>query len=174
MRISAEIVRVFAGFAGRLLLQPAGNAGILQVSETDGERLFAMDIRWPWKKRKTADVPDEMAAAAHAAQVAGVSAGQASGAGLLRERLRYTGKVQAVGFRFQAQMLAQKVGVTGWVKNLEDGDVLLEVEGTEAQLSAYKKGIEDLSQGRNTWIDARLASEREVPCVHDTKFRVQY
>lgn len=131
-----------------------------------------MGFVWPWKRRKKVNqVPDEMAAAAHAASLA---EGTDAEGPKRRLELRYSGKVQAVGFRFQAQMLVQSVGVTGWVKNLDDGDVLLEVEGTAAQLSAYKKGIEDLSQSRNTWIDARLVSEWEVPCVHDTKFRVQY
>lgn len=133
-----------------------------------------MDIRWPWKKKKTEAVPDEMAAAAHAAQVAGVSAGQASGAGLLRERLRYGGKVQAVGFRFQAQLLAQKVGVTGWVKNLAGGDVLLEVQGTEAQLQAFQRGIQDLSESGNTWIEAHLVERERRPVEQESTFRVLY
>ena len=133
-----------------------------------------MNIRWPWKKKKTEAVPDEMAAAAHAAQVAGASAGQEAGAELARERLRYSGKVQAVGFRFQTQMLAQKVGVTGWVKNLEDGDVLLEVQGTASQLEAFRRGIEDLSKSRNTWIEARLASREACAVRQESGFRVQY
>jgi acylphosphatase len=135
---------------------------------------LAINIRWPWKKKKTEAVPDEMAAAAHAAQVAGASAGQEAGAELARERLRYSGKVQAVGFRFQAQMLAQKVGVTGWVKNLEDGDVLLEVQGTASQLEAFRRGIEDLSKSRNTWIEARLASREACAVRQESGFRVQY
>ncbi|MGN0071860.1 MAG: acylphosphatase [Atopobiaceae bacterium] len=131
-----------------------------------------MGFVWPWKRhKKVNEVPDEMAAAEHAASLAD---GTDADGPKRRICLRYGGKVQAVGFRFQAQLLAQSVGVTGWVKNLDDGDVLLEVEGTEAQLSAYKKGIEDLSQSRNTWIEARLVSERDVPCVQERDFRVQY
>lgn len=131
-----------------------------------------MGFVWPWKRhKKVNEVPDEMAAAEHAASLA---EGTDAGGPKRRLELRYTGKVQAVGFRFQAQLLTQSVGVTGWVKNLDDRDVLLDVQGTDGQLRAYQKGIDDLSQSRNTWIDARLVSSQDVPCVQERDFRVQY
>ncbi len=41
------------------------------------------------------------------------------------------GKVQRVAYRFTAQQMAIKLGLTGYVKNLPSGDVFMEVEGTE-------------------------------------------
>ena len=133
-----------------------------------------MGFAWPWKRhKKMNEVPDELAAAEHAGAVAEKLAGSGTEP-LARLRLRYAGKVQAVGFRFQAQLLAQKVGVTGWVKNLEGGDVLLEILGTEAQLAAFQRGIEDLSQSGNTWIEARLAERERRPVEQESTFRVLY
>lgn len=40
-----------------------------------------------------------------------------------------SGRVQGVGFRFTTQMKAAEVGVTGWVKNLPNDTVEVEVEG---------------------------------------------
>jgi len=54
------------------------------------------------------------------------------------------GKVQGVGFRYTAQNLARTLGLTGYVKNLPNGDVYLEIEGsslaTEQMLSWCKSG----------------------------------
>jgi acylphosphatase len=44
-------------------------------------------------------------------------------------RVRVSGRVQGVAFRWEAQHAAQKLGVTGWVRNEPDGSVLAHVEG---------------------------------------------
>lgn len=41
------------------------------------------------------------------------------------------GRVQGVGFRFSAQQKAVEYNLTGYVRNLANGDVELEVEGGE-------------------------------------------
>lgn len=43
-----------------------------------------------------------------------------------------SGDVQGVGFRYTMQHVAQRAGVTGWVRNLRDGRVEAEVEGSDA------------------------------------------
>lgn len=45
-----------------------------------------------------------------------------------------TGKVQGVFFRKYTQAKAQELGLKGTVKNLPDGSVHIEAEGTEEQL----------------------------------------
>lgn len=42
-----------------------------------------------------------------------------------------TGRVQGVGFRMFVQQNALELGITGWVKNMEDGTVTMEVQGTQ-------------------------------------------
>ena len=43
--------------------------------------------------------------------------------------VRITGKVQGVGFRFSTVRQAHATGVTGWVRNLEDGAVETLLQG---------------------------------------------
>ncbi|MBR4360926.1 MAG: acylphosphatase [Clostridia bacterium] len=54
-----------------------------------------------------------------------------------RWRLRCFGRVQHVGFRYTAMYLANKLYLTGWVENREDGSVLLEAQGGTAQLRKF-------------------------------------
>lgn len=48
---------------------------------------------------------------------------------IVRKKLIFKGEVQFVGFRFQSKYLADTLGLTGYVENLPDGDVLMEVQG---------------------------------------------
>lgn len=53
----------------------------------------------------------------------------------IRQQLRFKGRVQGVGFRYTANQIAQKLGITGWVYNDYDGTVLMEAQGTKSQIS---------------------------------------
>ena len=61
-----------------------------------------------------------------------------------RVHLVVAGRVQGVGFRYYAHDEAIRIGVTGWVRNLRDGNVVLEAEGTELQL---REPIRSVSRG---------------------------
>lgn len=50
--------------------------------------------------------------------------------------LKVAGRVQGVGFRYSAQNEAVRLGISGIVKNMSDGSVYLEIEGTPAQVNA--------------------------------------
>lgn len=49
----------------------------------------------------------------------------------VRKHIFFYGRVQGVGFRYYAVQKANQLGLTGWVKNLYDGSVEMEVEGQE-------------------------------------------
>ena len=51
-----------------------------------------------------------------------------------RWRVRFYGKVQFVGFRYTARLLARELELSGWVSNLPDGSVLMEAQGDTARL----------------------------------------
>ena len=52
----------------------------------------------------------------------------------IRKHFYFSGRVQGVGFRFQACRLARSLGLTGYVQNLWDGRVELEAQGEESQV----------------------------------------
>lgn len=53
-----------------------------------------------------------------------------------RVRVRVTGIVQGVGYRYATARTAQHHGVTGWVRNRYDGSVEAELEGTDDAVAA--------------------------------------
>jgi acylphosphatase len=54
-------------------------------------------------------------------------------------RIRVSGRVQGVGFRWFVRQAAGEVGgLTGRVRNLEDGGVEVEVAGDGARLEAFR------------------------------------
>lgn len=55
--------------------------------------------------------------------------------GIIRKRMKIYGRVQGVGFRYRAEQAAGLLGVTGWVRNAEDGTVEMEVQGSEAAIN---------------------------------------
>lgn len=61
---------------------------------------------------------------------------------MIRKHLLFTGDVQGVGFRWQARRLAQDLELTGWVRNLWDERVEMEVQGEEAQIDRLILGLQ--------------------------------
>ena len=53
---------------------------------------------------------------------------------MVRWNMILTGRVQHVGLRFRAKMTAQQLGLTGWVRNLDDGNVELELQGAQEDI----------------------------------------
>lgn len=47
----------------------------------------------------------------------------------IRQKIIFTGRVQGVGFRYESFNAAKQLGLVGWVKNMKNGEVELEVEG---------------------------------------------
>ena len=54
-----------------------------------------------------------------------------------RVHLRITGHVQGVSYRANAQVLASRLGVRGWVRNLPNGDVESVAEASPEPLERY-------------------------------------
>jgi acylphosphatase len=56
----------------------------------------------------------------------------------------YEGHVQGVGFRWSVRDVAKGFDVTGWVRNLPDGRVELQVTGEENEVRAF---LDRVAQG---------------------------
>lgn len=61
----------------------------------------------------------------------------------IRLHLIFYGKIQGVGFRYRSTMLANELGLTGWVKNLEDGTVEMQVQGSTRVIDKLVEGLSD-------------------------------
>ena len=61
---------------------------------------------------------------------------------------RYEGRVQGVGFRYTTVSIAGRFRVTGFVRNMPDGDVEMVAEGTEGELTAFLAAIRSSHLGR--------------------------
>ena len=53
---------------------------------------------------------------------------------MIRYKINVKGKVQGVFYRASTQAKAKELGLSGWVKNHEDGSVLIEAEGEDQKL----------------------------------------
>ena len=63
------------------------------------------------------------------------------------ETVFFTGHVQGVGFRYTTMQIAREFEVAGFVRNLVDGRVQLEVEGTRADIDTFVAAIEERMHG---------------------------
>jgi acylphosphatase len=59
------------------------------------------------------------------------------------KRIIFEGRVQGVGFRYQTKQIAMGFEVTGWVRNMEDGRVEMEVMGPADEVEEFLAAIED-------------------------------
>jgi acylphosphatase len=63
--------------------------------------------------------------------------------GLRAVRIRLSGRVQGVGFRWFTRREAQDLGLTGRVRNLPDRRVEIEVAGTPERLDAFRERLRE-------------------------------
>ena len=66
---------------------------------------------------------------------------------MIRKHIVFFGRVQGVGFRYNARYAASLYGCTGWVRNEWDGSVTMEVQGTEEQIDKVISYV-----GRGTFV----------------------
>ena len=62
-----------------------------------------------------------------------------------RKHIIFSGDVQGVGFRYRANYAAQGLGLTGYVRNLYNGKVEVEVQGEKDLINRF---LEQIYSGR--------------------------
>jgi len=56
---------------------------------------------------------------------------------MIHNNIKVFGLVQGVGFRYSAIHKAKSLGIKGYVKNLYDGSVYIEAEGTQEKINEF-------------------------------------
>ena len=86
----------------------------------------------------------------------------------IRKHFRFYGRVQGVGFRYRAYYAARNYGVTGYVKNLYDGSVEMEVQAPEECIDKMLLAIE-----KGTFILIENLEVKDIPVkTEEREFRV--
>lgn len=88
---------------------------------------------------------------------------------MMRVSARYAGTVQGVGFRATARAIARSCAVTGYVRNLHDGDVELIAEGADAEIDRFLATIADSFRGCIT----RETRTRATPTGEFDRFEIR-
>jgi acylphosphatase len=82
---------------------------------------------------------------------------------------RVRGRVQGVGFRNFAEIVARELGISGWVRNDDDGTVQVYAIGSSEQLSELAGR---LWQGPR-WAEVRGVDETEAAVEKHSGFSVR-
>lgn len=64
----------------------------------------------------------------------------------VRRHITFSGRVQHVGFRLALEQMANKLELTGWVKNTETGAVVAEIQGFESRIRFLLKFMYSLKR----------------------------
>ena len=59
----------------------------------------------------------------------------------------FTGTVQGVGFRYTTRHIANRLGITGWVRNMLDGKVEAIAEGDEETVKTFIDSLNERFSG---------------------------
>lgn len=85
----------------------------------------------------------------------------------IRRHYIFYGRVQGVGFRWRAYHAAARSGVTGHVRNLIDGSVEMEAEGSEENIDRM---LADISASR--FISIEDMDVKNIPLLGDSSFYI--
>ncbi|MBR3840874.1 MAG: acylphosphatase [Erysipelotrichales bacterium] len=80
------------------------------------------------------------------------------------------GRVQGVGFRYTMQCNALSLDLTGWVRNMDNGNVEMEVEGDDENITKFCRMMRE----NKYYIRVDDYSIKEIPLQNDTTFRITH
>ncbi|MDO4285694.1 MAG: acylphosphatase [Eubacteriales bacterium] len=90
--------------------------------------------------------------------------------GNIRKHILFYGRVQGVGFRYYARHKAAQLALTGWVRNLPDGSVEMEVQGPEERIDELILFLESRQYVLIENLDVRQMEPEEG----EREFRARY
>jgi acylphosphatase len=71
-----------------------------------------------------------------------------------RRRVLFSGRVQGVGFRYTTARIAQRFAVTGFVRNLPNGQVEVVVEGLANSSESFLRAVGEAMKGNIDGIES--------------------
>ena len=80
------------------------------------------------------------------------------------------GRVQGVGFRYTMKSNALDLQLTGWVRNMENGNVEMEVEGEDENITQFLI----IMRKNQYYIRVDDYSIKEIPLQNDTTFSITH
>ncbi len=86
-----------------------------------------------------------------------------------RYKIIFSGTVQGVGFRYEVWLIAEKLRITGFAKNLPNGDVLVEVQGPKNKILHLVHCMESI---RRIHIENKVIDE--LPIKEEKEFTPIY
>lgn len=91
-------------------------------------------------------------------------------ANIQTRRYVVTGRVQGVGFRWYVEREARVLGLSGWVRNRQDGSVEVLAAGTNEQLNAL---YDKLRQGPRAARVDDVDVQEAAPLAEKGTFRIE-
>ncbi len=88
-----------------------------------------------------------------------------------RLHLFWSGRVQGVGFRYTVESAALELKLTGWVRNLPNGQVEATVEGPEKEL---KRFLERIAAGPMRPYIRQTQAQWGPPLEEFSDFRIRF
>lgn len=82
-----------------------------------------------------------------------------------RYQIFFSGIVQGVGFRYEAWLIAEKLGLTGFAENLPNGDVYVEIQGPKNKILHFIHCMESIKR-----ISIEQKTINELPLKEETAF----
>ncbi len=83
---------------------------------------------------------------------------------MIAKQVIFEGRVQGVGFRYTVKDLSRGFDVCGWVKNLDDGSVELEVMGGSDEVEDF---IREIAEESNVAHHIKNLTARKIPLLEN-------
>ena len=84
--------------------------------------------------------------------------------------IRFIGTVQGVGFRYTTIHAANRLGLTGWVKNMSDGSVETVVEGEMDTIKRLILSLEEKFGGYISDTEVKWSEATDEFTVFDVRY----
>ncbi len=84
-----------------------------------------------------------------------------------RWRFRLFGRVQNIGLRYRAYVLAREFPITGGILNLDDGSVGMEVQGEKADVDKFVSKVKKLR-----FVEVNRMETSELPVAVEKGFHM--